>query len=222
VIPARSGSKGLYRKNLRQFNGMSLVEWAIERAKQAEIFDKVVVSSDDWAILGRAIRQGVEIDWRPAHLATDDSPVTNTMKRVCFYNDSDYVMLFEPTAPLLPVDEIQKAAQALEASKADVLVSVCPSTAPLGFTGELTGRFGTGWLPKEFRCSRQEIPERYQLDGNLYMGKWEVFAKGENYWDTDVYLYLMDQKYFSHVDTEYDLKLAEAKWRINEKLSRND
>ena len=79
LIPARGGSKGIPRKNIRNFAGYPLIAWSIAAAKQSEFVTRVIVSTDDEEIAAVARESGAETPFlRPAELAQDkttDLPV---------------------------------------------------------------------------------------------------------------------------------------------------
>ena len=71
VIPARGGSKRIPRKNIRKLNGIPLINYTIQAAKDSKKFDEIIVSSDDEEILEISINQGVSIDKRPDNFSGD-------------------------------------------------------------------------------------------------------------------------------------------------------
>jgi len=226
VIPARGGSKGLANKNITDFCGKPLLAWGIEHAQEAGVFDEIVVSTEDEKIKKAALKYGAKVQDRPKRLAEDSSPIREVMMFVVnnLGRTFDYVQLLEPTAPLVEGKDIKDACTKLIESGFDFLVSFTPSTAPMGVVGPILNAVATNgrmeknvkdWFPKELRQKRrQEIAiENYQVDGNLYIGKHEIFAKGKDYWEYDVYPYAMPKEKCGHIDTELDLQLAECKWR---------
>ena len=75
VIPARGGSKRIPRKNIRNFCGKPMIAWAIGHALQSELFDKIIVSTDDEDVADVARAAGAETPFiRPAVLADDLTP----------------------------------------------------------------------------------------------------------------------------------------------------
>ena len=74
LIPARGGSKGVPRKNIREVGGKPLIAWTIEAARASRYVDRVILSSDDEAIAAAARQAGCEVPFmRPAELATDEA-----------------------------------------------------------------------------------------------------------------------------------------------------
>ena len=83
IIPARGGSKGLPRKNVRDLLGRPLIQWTIDAALNASCIDKIEVSSDDEEILDVAGRNsGVSISKRPSNLATDSASSADVVHHV--------------------------------------------------------------------------------------------------------------------------------------------
>lgn len=132
IIPARGGSKGVSRKNIRLLGGKPLIAWTIEAARGARSLDRVVVSTDDDEIASISRRYGAEIPFmRPAELAADDTPTLPVLRHAverlkaeegCYAPDA--VMTLQPTSPLRTADHIDDAAALFRSDpSADSLVS---------------------------------------------------------------------------------------------------
>jgi len=80
IVPARGGSKGLLRKNLRDLAGKPLIAWTIAAAQAARGVDRLVLSTDDAEIAAVARALGAEIVERPAELAQDDTPTLPVLR----------------------------------------------------------------------------------------------------------------------------------------------
>lgn len=119
LIPARGGSKGLPRKNIRTLLGKPLIAWTIEQALISKYLDKVIVNTDDKEIAKVAKKYGAEVPFmRPKELATDDSKVIYTIFHTLdFFEEKglkfDYLALLEPTSPLRKDDDIDNAIKKL-------------------------------------------------------------------------------------------------------------
>lgn len=133
IIPARGGSKGVPRKNIRMVAGRPLIAWTIAAARASTALDRIVVSTDDTAIAEVARQHGVGAIMRPPELATDDAPtlvalqhVVQTLMQSEQYRP-DAVMTLQPTSPLRTARHIDEAAALFAAdADADSLVSVVP------------------------------------------------------------------------------------------------
>ena len=122
LIPARGGSKGIPRKNIRLFSGYPLISWSIAAAKQAKSVARVIVSTDDEEIAAVARQFGAETPFlRPAEFAQDkttDLPVfEHALKWLAEHEDysPDVVVQLRPTSPIRPRGLVDKAIEILRA-----------------------------------------------------------------------------------------------------------
>ena len=120
IIPARGGSKRIPKKNIKLFNGKPIISYAIETALSANIFDKVIVSTDDEEISKVAMEYGAEVPFiRPKELS-DDFSVTHPVisHAVKWFFEKDYniknVCCIYATAPLINVNDLNKALDIME------------------------------------------------------------------------------------------------------------
>jgi len=134
IIPARSGSKRIKRKNIRKFLGRPLIVYAIEQAKALKLPSRVVVDTDSPEIAKIALRHGAEVPFlRPAHLATDNSPVADSLlyllkrlKREEGYNPA-YVMVLQTTSPLREKKDIEECWKLMQSTNATTVLTICPT-----------------------------------------------------------------------------------------------
>jgi CMP-N,N'-diacetyllegionaminic acid synthase len=183
VVPARGGSKGLPRKNLRSLRGAPLVTWPIRAALSAASVDRVIVSTDDPEIGEVARKAGAEFPFvRPVDLATDSASsmpvirhaVTSMQQRGETF---DYVVMLEPTSPLTEADDIDRALAQLHGARAvaDSIVGVSRVEAA---HPEFDVRIGADGRISPYAAAdfsllrrRQEIEELYFLEGSLYISR---------------------------------------------------
>ncbi len=127
VITARGGSKGLPGKHLRLLGGKPLLAWTVEAALAARRVARVIVTSDDPAILDLAATLGAETLLRPAELARDDTPSDPVVVHAvqAAGRGEAVVVLLQPTSPLRTAEDIDAALAHLEETGADAVVSVC-------------------------------------------------------------------------------------------------
>lgn len=132
IIPARGGSKGIRNKNMQQLADKPLVLHAVDCAIESKIFDRIIVSSDNDAILACVkSRTQVEVPFkRPCHLAQDESRIADVVKHLLSYLQHEEkftphaFMLLEPTSPLRTADDLRKAYKLFLKMKKPCLLSV--------------------------------------------------------------------------------------------------
>jgi CMP-N,N'-diacetyllegionaminic acid synthase len=179
-IPARSGSKGILKKNIKPMLGKPLIAWSIEQATKSKYINKVLVSTDDPEYADIAKKYGAEVPFlRPKELATDTSPTINAIEHAVNWlkghgEEFDLLVLLEPTSPLRETVDIDNAIGALLANKsARAIVSVAKleSCHPEfnvvlneeGFISKIDGGHDFGVL------RRQDLKDIYFFDGSLYI-----------------------------------------------------
>ncbi len=102
IIPARGGSKGIPRKNIKPLAGKPLIGWTIDIAKRVKSIDRIVVSTEDAEIASIATKLGADVPFlRPVELSTDDTPsIAPVLHALEILQDYEWVMLLQPTSPL--------------------------------------------------------------------------------------------------------------------------
>ena len=115
IIPARGGSKGVPRKNIKLLGGMPLISYTIDSANKSKLLTNIIVSSDDLEIINYVKTLGAKAPFvRPASLSEDDTPTIEVVKhsiRFLLENDEDYesVCILQPTNPFRPNGFIDEA-----------------------------------------------------------------------------------------------------------------
>ena len=123
IVPARAGSKRIPKKNIKPFLGRPIIEYSIEIAMKSNLFDKVVVSTDDDDIARVAIGQGAEVPFiRPKELSDDFSGTHEVVGHaVKWLEDNgrkiDYVCCIYATAPFIQIDDLKKGFELIQTGK---------------------------------------------------------------------------------------------------------
>ena len=187
IIPARGGSKGVSRKNLRDLNGRPLLGWPIRAAKQSKYIDEIICSTEDSEIAELARDLGARTPFRrPSELASDEAATADVLLHALENLEQnneffDYILLLEPTSPLTEVSDIDHAIEVLETESVefDSLVTVCESiSGHPNFTFEFvnSSRLLKSINQKEWKLyRRQEINPLYFVEGTLYLSKVSTF-----------------------------------------------
>ncbi len=219
VIPARGGSKGLPRKNIRNLANKPLIAHAIEEAKKCKLIDRLIVSTDDEEIAEVAKRYGAEVPFlRPKELATDEISIIPVLKHTIeFFESNGYaienIVSIQPNNPLITTEEIGKIIEKLLNTNCDSVVSIVKMHEHPYRAMKLEGDKLKPLFPEhEKYLQRQDLPEFYRFSGAIYARKAELiknwngkdFALGD-----DVRGVVVDEKKAIDIHTEIDLKLAE-------------
>lgn len=177
IIPARGGSKGIPRKNIKDFAGKPLICYSIEAARALSDDEHVIVSTDDEEIADVARSTGLKVEYmRPSHLATDTAGSREVMIDAMDWAerkgvDYDMIVLLQPTSPLRNADDIRGCIE-LYSDEIDMVVSVveaqsnpyynCFETSPE--TGYLHISKGDGLYTR-----RQDVPKAWEYNGAVYV-----------------------------------------------------
>ena len=194
VIPARAGSQRLPGKNVRAMAGRPMIGWTLEAARASTVLDRVVVTSDDEAVLAIGRAAGVDVIRRPNHLAGPDASVIQATKHAleAVSGDWDYVVLLQPTSPLRTGADIDAAVALCDKNNAPAVLTVSPLPKPEAFYdrldagGALTGPpmlDGAVLINGAVYVGR---PERLFLDGTFRCnGALGSLMPVERGWDVD-------------------------------------
>jgi len=179
LTPARGGSKGVPRKNIRRFGGHPLLAWSIAAGHHARLVDRVIVSTDDEEIAGVAISYGAEVPFlRPAKLAGDATPDFPVFQHALDWLEvnegyrPDIVVHLRPTSPVRPVGLVDEAVEALlSGGNADSVRSVTrPAQNPYKMwtvsRGDLKPLIASN-LHEPYNAPRQSLPETYWQTGHV-------------------------------------------------------
>ena len=196
IIPARGGSKGLPRKNIRPLLGRPLIEYSVAFAKACPEIDRCIVSTDDEEIASVARNCGGDVPFlRPAELAKDTTPILPVLQHGLREIERlegrsyDLVLLLQPTSPVrLPEDLKHGLAILRSDGNASAVVSVSePTFNPRYVCVEKKD----GYLRKLFPTAhqrRQDVPPTFRINGLLYLFRRDyilststLFGDGERY-----------------------------------------
>ncbi len=217
VVPARGGSKGVPRKNLRVVGGKPLIVWTLERALATRPAMDVVVSTDDEEIAAVARAAGALVPFlRPADLARDTTPTEPVVRHAIAQARQadaapDAVMLLQATSPVRLPGTLSRAVAQLEATGVDSLVGVVPQ-APFIWTEGTADAGPTAAYDVTARPRRQDLTPatlRYRETGSLYLTRTWVYDELDNRIGGRVGLFVMDELEGIDVDTELDLEVAD-------------
>lgn len=220
LIPARGGSKGVPRKNIKLLSGVPLIHFTIKEALKVFAADKVCVSTDDTEILEIAAQTGINVPFfRPAELATDTAGSREVMLHALDHYkalgyDADVLVLLQPTSPFRTHQQI-KGAMALYEPQLDMVVSVKETAANPYYV--LMEENNEGYLEKVKQANftrRQDLPKVWELNGAIYVINVKALRAMAMSDFKRVKKFEMDERSSHDIDTQLDWAIAE--WYVRE------
>ena len=222
LIPARGGSKGIPRKNLRDFAGAPLIAYSIAAAKQAERVTRVIVSTDDPEIADVARAWGAEVPFmRPAQFAQYDStdlPVFEHALEWLEQNENympDIVIQLRPTSPVRPIGLLDQAVELLlEHPEVDCVRGVVPSVQnpfkmwQIDSEGRLTQLLEVAGLREPYNAPRQALPQTYWQTGHIDAIRSNTILAKHSLTGDIILPLLIDPLYTVDIDTPDDFLIS--------------
>lgn len=212
LIPARGGSKGIPRKNIREIAGRPLIAWTIEAARAAKGVERVVVSTDDEEIAGVAREWGADVPFmRPAALASDEAPgIAPVLHAIEQLPDHDALILLQATSPLRTAAQIDALLAFAQESGASSVVSVRevedhPAWMFRRDTDGALHRYDTS----ADAARRQDLPDLYTLNGAMYWIETQRLRDTKELVSADTLGFTMDEESSIDIDTMLDWRIAE-------------
>lgn len=177
VIPARAGSKRILRKNIKEFNGRPMIGWAINAALASNLFDRIIVSTDDSEIAEISKSFGAEAPFmRPPELADDITPTAPVIKHAIGYFDGigsavEYVCCIYPCTPFLRGGDLVSAFEQMINEGADFIYPVAEYSHPIQ-RAMIKNGVKMNFLNPEHELSRtQDLQVTYYDVGQFYWGR---------------------------------------------------
>lgn len=217
IIPARGGSKGIPRKNIKVFNNKPLIAYTINEALKSKYIDRVIVSTEDDEIASVSKYYGAEVPFlRPKELSADSTPgIDPIIHCINWFNQNenyypDYVCLLQCTSPLRKTKHIDEALEKIIYNESDSLVSVCESEiSPYWMKKIEDGKMKDFLDATKFYSRRQDIPKVYRLNGAIYISKTESLLNNKSFHTENTLPYVMDRITSIDIDDMVDFKFAE-------------
>lgn len=221
IIPARGGSKGVPRKNIRPVCGKPLIAYTIETALAAgDLLHRVIVSTDDEEIAAIARQYGAQVPFlRPPELAADHVPMTPVLQHAVRFVEAqegiemDWALLLQPTEPFRTVEDIRNALALAERGGCDSVISVVQVFAvhPILMKRIENDRLLPYCIEEKEGTRRQDYqPPAYMRNGAIYLTRRDVLMKRGSIWGDVIRPYIMPPERSVGVDSELDMKLVEV------------
>jgi CMP-N,N'-diacetyllegionaminic acid synthase len=230
IIPARGGSKGVPRKNIRLLNGKPLLQYTAEAALAAERMDRVILTTDDVEIAEVGRLCGLDVPFlRPPELARDDTPtlpvIQHALRRIEEKGERyDAICLLQPTNPIRRPGEIDACIELLERKGLDSVITVL----------EVPAKYNPHWVFFESEEGllhlstgesspiprRQDLPMAYHREGSVYVARREVVMEQNSLFGKRVAGHLLNAMSTVNIDSLEDWKRAEEQLAARPEASR--
>lgn len=221
IIPARGGSKGLSRKNIKLLGGKPLIAWTIQATSKSKYINRVVVSTEDKEIQEISLEYGAQVPFlRPVDLAEDNTPgidpIIYTVSQLLLTEDykPDYVMILQPTSPLRTACHLDESIELFLKSSDDYdsLISVTELEHPTQWNRTIDENM---YLKKienyddRNQFQRQSFSKTYRLNGAIYIVKTDILLEQKLIETDRTYSYVMNRESSIDIDTVEDFSYAE-------------
>lgn len=220
IIPARGGSRGIPRKNIRPLCGKPLIQYTAEAALAAKRLSRVILSTEDEEIAAVGRSCGLEVPFlRPAELARDETPTLPVVQHAVRWIEDrgdhyDLICVLQPTNPLRRTADIDACLAMLEQSDLDSIVSVLPVPYEHNphwvYLQDEEGllRLSTG---EDMPISRRhDLPQAFHRDGSVYATRRDVLLNEDSLYGKRLGMYLMDATESVNIDGPEDWRRAET------------
>ena len=219
IIPARGGSKGIPKKNIKLLNGKPLLAYTAEVALRSRLLSEVIVSTDDDDIMSVAKKLGVKVPFkRPVELARDDTPTIEVIFHALkWYEDQninfDAVCLLQVTYPFRTLTFLNEAIQKFSSSDCDSLISVQKVPHIYNphwvFEANNNGNLYLATGESEIISRRQELPDAYHRDGSIYLTSTKTLMEKHSLYGRAIGFIESPIEGYVNIDTIEDWKKAE-------------
>jgi pseudaminic acid cytidylyltransferase len=216
VIPARGGSKRIPRKNLKSFCGKPMLNYAIEAAISSELFDRVIVSTDDDEITALAKESGAEVPFRrSAKLSNDHAGTLPVIQDAIQRLEEDgssieMVSCIYPTVPLLSGKTLRRAGRDFLSNSGGFLIAATAFDYPVQrgfFFSEDTGL--QMLFPEEYQTRSQDLKPVFHDAGQFYFAANNTWINSSRMYTENSRLFLLPKDKVCDIDTMEDWEWAE-------------
>ena len=216
IVPARSGSKGLPGKNIRNFLGKPLMSWTITAAIEADITPHLHINTDSREYASIAESYGAKVPFlREESLAGDHVIAADVYKRHLELLKADgqtfdHLMVLLPTCPMRTAKDIQAAWHRYQELECDALISVYEAPGRASWLLRVSDDNRVSQLMGSKLKNRQDEENLYFPNGAIYIFKTLIIENSVGYYDQDSCAFIMDRTKSIDIDTEEDFRLAEV------------
>ena len=224
IIPARGGSKRLPKKNIKNFLGKPIIAYSIETAIKTNLFDRVIVSTDNPAIAKVAIKYGAEAPFvRPEELSDDFTGTHEVIRHAVKWLENsgekiDYVCCIYPTAPLIQKKDLLKGFNLIKNGKWELIMAATNFSYPIFRSFKKSPNGGLEMIfPEHYNSRSQDLPKVYHDAGLFYWANPNIWKKNPKGYNEKNSIVEIPNYRVQDIDTFDDWKKAETIYKILKK-----
>lgn len=218
VIPARSGSKGLKDKNIKELKGIPLLAYSINAAKASGLFDEIMVSTDSRHYADIAVQYGASVPFlRSKRQSGDHAGSWDAVEEVLggYFKIGkifETVCLLQPTSPLRKAEDIVNGYKTFRNKDADAVTAVCETEHSPLWCMTLTNELSLTQFRESVTgiTSRQQLDKYYRINGALYIRKIRYEGEKVILCHEREYALIMDRSRSVDIDVELDFQIAQC------------
>ena len=221
IIPARGGSKRIPNKNIKSFAGQPIISYSIKAAKTADLFDRIIVSTDSEEIAEVAKSCGAEVPFmRPAELADDFTGTVSVLLHALNWLSehdfaTDYFCCIYATAPFVQPENIIEGFNLLKKRNAVTAFSVATFPYPIFRALRIGDDDRVEMLWPEHENSRSnDLPKAYHDAGQFYWGNTKRFVTEKKLFSSDSVPVILPRYLVQDIDTPEDWETAEKMYSV--------
>jgi CMP-N,N'-diacetyllegionaminic acid synthase len=221
LIPARGGSKGVLRKNIRLLNGKPLLAYTAESSLKCRNLARIILNTEDEEIAEVGRKYGLDVPFmRPPELALDSTSSFAVVRHTLLNLENagekfDAVCLLQPTNPLRRSEDIDACIELFARSSADCVISVLPVPHEYNpkwvFWKNEDGRLNLSTGDAEIITRRQDLPPAFHRDGSVYVTRRDTIIKDSSLYGNRVLGYEISPEFSANIDTEQDWQAIEKR-----------
>ncbi len=220
IIPARGGSKRIPRKNIKPFLGKPIITYSIEAALKSNLFDEVMVSTDDDEIAKIAEQYGAKVPFLRSNDNANDFAVLADVIEEVVENYSkenrefNHICCILPTAPFVTSSKILEAYKKLTKGEFDSVFPVLEFSFPIQRSLKIEEDKVTMVWSEHLNSRSQDLESRYHDSGQFYWLKSSSFVEDKKLFTANSGAIVISELQAQDIDTETDWKLAEIKYKL--------
>ena len=219
IITARGGSKRIPRKNIKSFCGQPIIKFSIDAAIKSQLFDEVMVSTDDAEIAEIATKCGAKVPFlRSAKTSDDFSTTTDVLNEVLeaysssLKRDFDYFACIYPTAPFVTPQKLKSAFERLIQNDADSIITAVKYSFPPQRSFTISNGLVKYRYPEFVSSRSQDLEPVYHDCGQFYFCKTSAFLESSSLVTENTIAFEVPEEESQDIDTLSDWNIAEIKY----------